>query len=274
MSKQVAAIHDLSGLGRCSLTAAIPVLAALGIQACPVPTAVLSCQTGFSHYFSADGTAWIPAFVETWRSCDVRFDGIFTGFLGGETQAEEVEQFLAAFRTPQTLLVVDPVLGDNGEMYKGCTAALCRRMAALAAKADVITPNLTEACLLSGVPYAPFQAGAQADDYPERVHDLAARLADGQRQVVVTGVEHKGYIYNIAAGREEFMVTTPRREGHFSGTGDLFSAVVCGCCVRGMTLQQGVELAVRLIQAALDDTHNPPEYGVEFERHLHLLTAL
>ncbi len=272
MSKRVAAIHDLSGLGRCSLTAAIPVLSALGLQACPVPTAVLSCQTGFSHFHLADGTEWMDHFIEDWRRCGLTPDGIYTGFLAGEAQVEKVEGFLTAFRTPQTLLVVDPVLGDGGQLYKGCTADLCRRMAALAARADVITPNLTEACLLCGESYEAFAADDPA--LPQRVLALARRLAQGGRQVVITGVDHGDAIYNIAAGREEFLVKTPRQAGHFSGTGDLFTSVVCGGYLRGLSLRQSVELATRLIAAAIADTYGMPENGVEFERHLHILTEV
>lgn len=270
MSKRVAVIQDLSGLGRCSLTAAIPVLSALGVQACPVPTAVLSCQTGFSQFHLTDGTGWIKDFAADWRHCGLTPDGICTGFLAGEAQAAEVERFLTDFRTPETLLLVDPVLGDGGRLYKGCTDELCRRMAALAAKADVITPNLTEACLLGGESYDAFSA-----DDPSvlrRAAALAGRLAQDGRQVVITGVDCGDFIYNIAAGREEFLIKTRRQAGHFSGTGDLFAAVVCGGCMRGFSLRKSVELATELIAAAVSDTHGVPENGVEFERHLHILT--
>lgn len=272
MGKRVAAIHDLSGLGRCSLTAAIPVLSALGVQACPVPTAVLSCQTGFSHFYLADGTEWMEHFIEDWQRSGLTPDGIYTGFLAGAAQVAEVERFLAAFRTPETLLVVDPVMGDGGRLYKGCTDELCRRMAALAARADVITPNLTEACLLAGESYDAF--AADDPECPQRVLELARRLAQGGRQVVVTGVDHGDAIYNIAAGREEFLVKTPRQAGHFSGTGDLFASVVCGGSMRGFSLRRCVELATRLIAAAVADTHDAPENGVEFERHLDILTEV
>ena len=272
MSKRVAAIHDLSGLGRCSLSAAIPVLSALGLQACPVPTAVLSCQTGFSRFHLTDGTEWMDHFIEDWRCCGLTPDGIYTGFLAGEAQVTKVERFLTAFRTPETLLVVDPVMGDGGRLYKGCTDELCRRMTALAAQADVITPNLTEACLLGGESYETF--AADETTVPRRALELARRLAQDGRQVVITGVNHGDAIYNIAAGREEFLVKTPRQAGHFSGTGDLFASVVCGGYMRGLSLRQSVELATRLIAASITDTHGMPENGVEFERHLHLLTEV
>lgn len=272
MGKRVAAIHDLSGLGRCSLTAAIPVLSALGVQACPVPTAVLSNQTGFASYYMADGTDWMDHFIGEWRRCGLTLDGIYTGFLANAQQAARVERFLSAFRTPHTLLLVDPVMGDDGRIYDTYTDELCRYVAHLADQADVITPNLTEACYLAGEDYAAFTAHSHEADYPQRVAVLGRRLSNGgRRQVVITGVHYEGYVYNIAAGREEFAVKGHLIRGHFSGTGDLFASVVCGCCIQGHTLRHGVETAARLIEAALQDTDNPPEYGVEFERHLNLL---
>lgn len=272
MGKRVAAIHDLSGLGRCSLTAAIPVLSAMGLQVCPVPTAVLTNQTGFSSYYMADGTDWMEHFIEEWRRCGVTMDGVYTGFLANAEQVDGIERFLAAFRTSSTLLLVDPVLGDDGCMYSTCTDALCRKMARLAEQADVITPNLTEACYLAGEDYAALVSHCRAPEYPELVAALARRLTlGGRRQVIITGVHYEGYVYNIAAGREEFAVQGHLVRGHYSGTGDLFASVVCGACVQNRSLRQGVETAARLIETALRDTDSAPEYGVEFERHLRLL---
>ncbi len=268
MAKRVAAIHDLSGLGRCSLTAAIPVLSALGVQACPVPTAVLSDQTGFPEYFMADGTAWIDRFTEYWQRCDMTLDGIFTGFLANETQVDGIERLIAAFRTGNTLVLVDPVMGDEGRIYATYTPGMCRRVAALAETADVITPNLTEACFLAGEKYADYAAAP-----PSKAAQLAERLTlDGRRQVIVTGVHHDGYVYNIAAGKETFSVRGHLLRGHFSGTGDLFSSVICGCGVQGFSWREATEAAADFVVAALEKTQGAPEHGVEFEECLSLLT--
>lgn len=272
MGKRVAAIHDLSGLGRCSLTAAIPVLSAMGVQACPVPTAVLSNQTGFASYHIIDGTDWMEPFIREWQRCGVTMDGIYTGFLANAAQVDGIERFLAAFRTPNTLLLVDPVLGDDGRMYSTATDELCRKMVHLTAQADVITPNLTEACYLAGEDYDALVAHCHEAAYPELVAALARRLTlGGKRQVIITGVHYEGYVYNIAAGRESFAVRGHLIRGHFSGTGDLFASVVCGACIQGRSLREGVEMAAHLIEASLRDTDCAPEYGVEFEQHLRLL---
>ena len=150
---KVAAINDLSGLGRCSLTAAIPILSAMGVQACPLPTAVLSNQTGFESFASIDLSEQISRFSHEWRKRGVIFDGIYTGFLNGPAQAGQIADWIDQFRTPQTHVLVDPVLGDRGHIYPVFDRAMVTATRALIAKADIITPNLTEACILAGVGY-------------------------------------------------------------------------------------------------------------------------
>lgn len=151
---KVAAIHDLSGLGKCSLTAAVPVLSAMGVQACPLPTAVLSNQTGFPSYACVDLSRHLDAFTREWEKRGVRFDGIYTGFLCGARQVRMVERFLDRFYLPGTLLLVDPVLGDNGKLYPVFGRTMCGSLKSLVARADVLTPNLTEACILADGDYA------------------------------------------------------------------------------------------------------------------------
>ena len=181
---RVAAIHDLSGFGRCSLTVAIPVLSAMGVQCCPLPTAVLSTHTGgFEGYTFRDLTEEMTAAAAHWKALDLRFDAVYSGFLGSERQIDLVRQFLRDFRRPGTLAVVDPVMGDFGRVYATYTPAMCRRMADLTAEADVITPNLTEAALLLGVPYESLprdEAGLKA--LTEKLGCL------GRRSVTLTGV--------------------------------------------------------------------------------------
>ena len=146
--KKVAVLNDLSGLGKCSLTAAIPVLSVMGVQACPLPTAVLSAQTGFSSYYYDDYTRHIEEIIKEWKKMDFRPDGIYTGFLAGDVQAERVLDFVKKFQKKDTKVLVDPILGDNGEEYPMYTESLCGRMRCLVERASIITPNLTEALLL------------------------------------------------------------------------------------------------------------------------------
>ena len=148
---RVAAIHDLSGFGRCSLTVAIPILSAMGLQCCPVPTAFLSTHTGgFQGFTFLDMTDELPKITEHWKSLNLHFASVYSGFLGSERQIDLVSQFIHTFRAPGTIVVVDPVMGDDGRAYQTCTPALCAGMARLADAADVITPNLTEAAFLLG----------------------------------------------------------------------------------------------------------------------------
>ena len=151
---RVAAIHDMSGFGRCSLTVAIPVLSAMGVQCCPLPTAFLSTHTGgFTGFTFLDMTEEMPKIAAHWQSLNLRFDAIYSGFLASERQIGIVSDFVRTFRRPDTLVVIDPVMGDDGKAYQTYTPALCSGMARLAELADVITPNLTEAAFLLGRSY-------------------------------------------------------------------------------------------------------------------------
>lgn len=147
---KVAAINDLSGLGKCSLTAAIPILSVCGVQAVPMPTAVLSNQTAFESYTGIDLSMDMPMIAAEWKKRKVSFDGIYTGYLSGVSQVEWVEQFMQEFANPQTKIFVDPVLGDEGVYYRGFGDEMCQAMKKLCGKADVITPNLTEVLFLLG----------------------------------------------------------------------------------------------------------------------------
>ena len=160
MTPRVAAIHDMSGFGRCSLTVAIPILSAMGVQCCPLPTAFLSTHTGgFEGFTFLDMTDEMSKVADHWASLGLTFQAVYSGFLGSERQIGVVEDFICRFRGPDTVVVVDPVMGDYGRVYQTYTAAMCSGMARLAELADVITPNLTEAALLLGQPYETLPAG-------------------------------------------------------------------------------------------------------------------
>ena len=163
--KKIAVLNDLSGLGKCSLTAAIPVISAMGVQACPLPTAILSNQTGYASYYCDDYTQHMDAIMDEWEKRGVRPDGIYTGFLAGEKQADKILEFIHRFSSSDTKVLVDPVMGDQGRAYDIYSPQLCEKMRALISQAQVITPNLTEALLLlygkeekeMGVPFAAFR---------------------------------------------------------------------------------------------------------------------
>ena len=273
---RVAAIHDLSGFGRCSLTVAIPILSAMGLQCCPLPTAFLSTHTGgFQNFTFLDMTDEMPRVSAHWKSLDLRFDAIYSGFLGSARQIAVVEDFLRDFRAPGTLVVVDPVMGDHGAVYQTYTPEMCAGMARLARAADVITPNLTEAALLLGIPYGDLPRGGAGMEV------LAERLSDGgRRSVVLTGASLRPELtgtlcFDAKTGRTE-AVQTRRVEREFHGTGDVFASVLTGALVGGAPLGEAARRAVEFVRACAERTAAedlPMREGVDFEPLLGLLTG-
>ncbi|MCF2617917.1 pyridoxamine kinase [Oscillibacter valericigenes] len=272
---RVAAIHDMSGFGRCSLTVAIPILSAMGIQCCPLPTAFLSTHTGgFEGFTFLDMTDELPKVAAHWKSLGLEFQAVYSGFLGSERQIAIVEDFLREFRGADTAAVIDPVMGDHGEVYQTYTPAMCAGMARLAELADVITPNLTEAALLLGVPYDALPAGEAG------CREIVERLSlDGRRSVVLTGAstapELTGAMcFDAKTGRTE-AVQTRRVPQEFHGTGDVFASVLTGALVQDASLPDAVRQAVDFVRACAERTAKagiPMREGVEFEPLLGLLT--
>lgn len=273
---RVAAIHDLSGFGRCSLTVAIPILSAMGVQCCPLPTAFLSTHTGgFTGFTFLDMTDELPKVASHWKSLDLRFDALYSGFLGSERQLGMVESFFDAFRTPETLVVVDPVMGDHGAVYQTYTPAMCAGMTQLAARADVITPNLTEAALLLGRSYASLSTT------PAGLEGLTQALSlNGTRSVVLTGASLEpgrtgALCFDAATGRIE-AVQTALVAREFHGTGDVFASVLTGALVQGAALTEAAAQAAEFVRACAERTlqaNLPLREGVEFEPLLGLLTG-
>ena len=269
---RVAAIHDISGFGRCSLTVVLPVLAAMGAQCCPMPTAYLSAQTAFPKSDRAvflDMTDQLERTGSHWQELNVQFDAIYSGFLGSEAQIGLLGEFIRKFRGKDTLVVVDPVMGDWGKPYRTYTPDLCRRMGELAEHADVITPNLTEAAILLGEEYDP----APGED---KVRAWLERLSlKGARSVVITGVSPAPGMVGAAcfdrATGEMSVPSTQEVPVAYSGTGDLFSSVMLGALLRGESLHQATALAVEFVQkcAAFTQTlDGDRREGVLFERLL------
>ena len=272
---RVAAIHDMSGFGRCSLTVAIPILSAMGIQCCPLPTAFLSTHTGgFEGFTFLDMTDELPKVAAHWKSLGLGFQAVYSGFLGSERQIAIVEDFLREFRGPDTLAVIDPVMGDHGAVYQTYTPAMCAGMARLAELADVITPNLTEAALLLDIPYGELPVGEAG------CREIVERLSlDGRRSVVLTGASTAPELigamcFDARTGQTE-AVQTQRVPQEFHGTGDVFASVLTGALVQGASLPDAVRQAVDFVRACAERTARagiPMREGVEFEPLLGLLT--
>lgn len=280
MIKKVATINDLSGLGKCSLTVALPVLSVLGVQACPLPTAVLTAQTGFPNYYLDDYTDKMHHYITQWKALDVHFDGIYTGFLANEAQVAEILEFIHSFRTPNTLLLVDPVMGDHGKIYSTYTPALCEKMKHLVSLADAITPNLTEACILTDTDYSSLIAHGKDSDYLERIAQLGKRLtALGPKTVVITGVhmveDGCEYIYNVVIDQQQVSYAKSRSYGGgYSGTGDIYASILCGYLLQGRSASAAAQKAASFIEVALKETFEAGvdrNEGIFFEPHLGML---
>lgn len=266
---RVAAIHDISGFGRCSLTVVLPVLGAMGAQCCPLPTAYLSAQTAFPKSDRAvflDMTDQLERTGNHWQELGAEFDAIYSGFLGSETQIGLIGELIRRFRRENTLVLVDPVMGDWGRPYRTYTPELCRRMGELAEHADVITPNLTETAILLGEDYDPAPDEATVRRWLERLS------LKGTRSVVITGVHHAGGLVGAACfDRDGGKVSFPAAEqepGEYAGTGDLFASVMLGALLRGENLHSAAELAVQFVKRCAAFTNalgGDKREGVMFE---------
>ena len=270
---RIAAIHDLSCFGRCSLTIALPVLSAMGCQCCPLPTALLSAHTGFPGNTFLDLTVEMGRIADHWAAIDLQFDAIYSGFLGSADQVDTVARFFDTFKKSDTAVIVDPVMGDHGTAYRTCTPELCRGMRVLAENSDVITPNLTEAALLLDRPYEEIR---QADAY-----EVVRRLSlGGRRSVVLTGYSSEpGQTGTLCFDRdsgESKAVQTPREPQDFSGTGDLFASVLAGGVAKGVPLFQAAQAAADFVRDCIARTLAEgltEQDGVDFEPLLGQLTS-
>ena len=282
MTKKVAVINDLSGLGRCSLTAAISVLSAMGIQTCPLPTAILSSQTEYPSYYCYDFTDKMDYFRQEWKKLGTCFSGIYTGYIASVPQIEEIFHFLDTFQTPDTFLLVDPVMGDDGMTYDMYTSEFLSAMKELTARADVITPNITEFCLLTYMDYNTLQNSSLS------LHQLISCLKDAShtltaertKKILITGIRFTTddgipKIGNLLLdGSSHFLSAFPCCDGSYSGTGDLFASCITGGLARGTSLTEMIQTAGSFLEKALADSVKeqvPVNEGVNFEKYLYLL---
>lgn len=270
----VACINDLSGYGRCSLSTAIPVLSVCGVQPCAAPTAVLSKHTGFPDYHFTDLSGTLDNFLSSWN--DLEFDGIYTGFLGSQAQISIVERFINTHKNKQKkspVVLVDTVMGDNGKLYSTYTPQMCRQLKLLVSVADVITPNVTEACFLTDTQYV----GDDISD--EKCFEISRKLEElGAKSVVVTGIRRGDSVLNFVSQSGVSDTYEVHRVNHiFSGTGDLFASVLMAMLIKGKSLSQAVVIAGEFVckttQHTLDISKNSFE-GIVFEPFLSELGGL
>ena len=272
--KKIALINDLSGYGRCSLAVSIPIVSALGMQACPLPTAILSNHTGFPSEYSYDFTEHIRSYGAAWEVLHLEFDGIFTGYMNSLGQIEAVSDLMDHFRGKQTLVFADPAMGDDGAFYRGLDLRFAEAMKEkILRKADLIKPNLTEACILTGRDYDAvcrcIQTGTKAEFEDECRMLLEALCSLGPQQVVITGVQRGGRLYNAISDRGEICFSSGKLRGSpRAGTGDIFSAVMGAMILQDVPLRQAVRRAARFLARGIELTEEaglPANDGVLFE---------
>ena len=268
--KKIAAINDFSGFGRCSLAVELPIISALKVQCCPVPTSIFSNHTGFESFFFDDYTDRMNAYIQEWDKLGLKFDGICTGFLGSVQQIEIVEDFIQSFKKNQAVVIVDPVMGDYGKMYATYTSDMCQEMKKLVRFADIVTPNLTEACVLADEEYHENWSKKDLMKLAEKISAM------GPEKVVITGIAQGQFVANFCfeKGREGYLIRTVKVGTQRSGTGDIFASIIAADAVNGVNFHESVRKASTFIKKCIlksIELDIPLTDGVCFEE---LLTTL
>lgn len=275
---RVAAVHDLCGYGKCSLGVAIPVLSAAGCDVCPVPTGLFSSHTAFPGFYMHDTTEILDDYINAWKGIGVEIDAIYSGFLGAPEQVERIRDLYAMY--PNALRVVDPVMADHGKVYPTYTPELCDAMAELAAGADILTPNLTEAAIILGEPIGDDWAGTDISD--EEAHRMVAALvAKGAKHVVLKGIQREGenVIRNFVGGVdcETHELANEYLPYMLHGTGDVYASCLLAAIMAGRSLEEAVRFAGDFTHDAMIVSAQQPNFeqrGVSFEPLLGKVAAL
>lgn len=275
--KRIITVQDISCVGKCSLTVALPVISAMGVEACVLPTAVLSTHTAFKGFTFRDLTQDISKITEHWKSEKISFDAIYTGYLGSFEQIELMHSLIKDFGRGGTHVIVDPCMGDNGALYSGFTPDFAKAMAGLCSEAEVIVPNLTEASFMLGIPYI-------AKGYTKKyIEDLLKKLSElGSRKVVLKGISFDDKKLGIASYDSQTQKINwyfhEKMANSFHGTGDIFASVLTGALVRGMSLDKACRLAADFVVESIKATLSHKDYnwyGVDFESAIpYLLSQL
>lgn len=280
MTKKIAVINDLSGFGRCSLVAAISVLSSMGTSAYPLPTAVLTAQTGYDSYYCDDYTDKMDIYIKEWQKLNASFDGIYAGFLANEAQVDKILDFLSVFKRKDTFFLVDPIMGDNGTTHGLFTEGLKRELKLLCREASVITPNLTELCLLTDENYEDINAIKEESRLIDVCVKLGRKLINTpNKHIIVTGISSlrygEKYLGNLHITKDTYSFSTfPFIAGSYSGTGDLFASCIVGGMANNVSLDKSIKKAGDFIAKAIKNSalHNVPyNEGVNFEKYLYLL---
>ena len=266
--KRAAVIQDISGFGKCSLTMSLPVLSACGVEACPMPTAVLSTHTSeFTNYTYRDLTEDMPSYIKHWASLGIEFSSIYSGYLGSLKQVQIVSDFVDQFRKENTFVLIDPCMGDGGELYSGIPDEMIQAMLGLCHKADLIVPNMTEAELMLGLPH---RTGIVEPEYGEMLATFL--MLKGIKRVAVTGIPYGNNKVGVwvcdSVAKTCRNIVTNRVDGVFYGTGDLFACSLLAGIENGKTILEAAEIASKITSLAVHKTSEAgiiPKNGLLFE---------
>lgn len=265
--QKIAIINDLSGYGRCSITVALPILSAMKICCGIIPTAILSNHTEYPSYTLLDFTPNIPDYMKTWEMLGFHFDGVYTGFLGSEKQIQQIEEFIHLFSPKK--IIVDPVMGDHGNCYDSYTKEMCDAMKKLVQKANIITPNLTELCILTDHIYRENLTEEEIQKMCNSLHSM------GIQDIIVTGIEKDNSVGNAVSSRQSFeVIYKDKIATSRPGTGDVFASIVAGCFLNNIPAKQAVDVASDFIITCLKTAsmkNIPINDGVCFEEHMDIL---
>ncbi len=269
--KRIVTIQDISCLGKCSLTVALPVISAMGIETSIIPTSLLSTHTAFKNFTFKDLTDQIEPVSSHWKEQNFKFDAIYTGYLGTAEQIELICKFFDDFKTEDNFIFVDPAMADNGKLYPSFDEDFPLFMAKVCAKADIVVPNLTEACLMTNSEYKNEYDNGYIKEMLKKVTDL------GAKKTIITGAYYDGKygVVGYDSESEEFFAYSHKKyERSFHGTGDVFSSACVGALTQGKTLFEAVKTAADFTVESIKETIADPnanDYGVDFEKALHTL---
>lgn len=270
--KKIVTIQDISCVGKCSLTVALPIISSMGIETAVIPTAVLSTHTAFKNFTYRDLSSDIPLIQKHWKQENFRFESIYTGYLGSISQIDMLKEFFYEFKTTNNFIFIDPVMGDNGKLYTGFNQEFANQMAKLCSKANVIVPNLTEASYMLQKEYK--------EEYSEKeIKEILIELSNlGPQEVVLTGISLKKSELGVMSYNKKtkrfFSYYKERIPAKYHGTGDIFASTLVGALVNSNTLEEAIEIAVDYVWETIKDTYDTNKenaYGVNFEKKIPFL---